>query len=180
MAWGRAMAAGAQARGRAGAAGGAARARAWRPRGGVAGSLPGGAGGKPRGGRRGPGGARAEPVGGAADTAAAGVAAAVTDGGGEGVQVVISALFTLAIVMLGGITVGVGYLSYKSWADNRAEKKEAENAEKERRFAAMAGQDEESSAPRGPGGKKGMVADSYLGKARGFGKALENDNAPGQ
>lgn len=93
---------------------------------------------------------------------------------------VISTLFTLAIVMLGGITVGVGYLSYKSWADNRTEKKEAEDAEKERRFAAMAGKDEESSAPRGPGGKKGMVADSYLGKARGFGKALENDNVPGQ
>ena len=95
-------------------------------------------------------------------------------------EAVISALFTLAIVMLGGITVGVGYLSYKSWADKRAEKMEADSLEKEQRFAAMAGKDEESAAPRGPGGKKGMVADSYLGKARGFGKALENDDTPGQ
>ncbi len=33
----------------------------------------------------------------------------------------------------------------------------------------------DSATPKGPGGKKGKVADSYLGKARGFGKALEEE-----
>ena len=91
-------------------------------------------------------------------------------------EAAISVLFTLAIIMLGGITIGVAYLSYQSWVDKRQEAKEVEGAEKERRFAAMAGKGgAESAAPKGPGGKKGKVADSYLGKARGFGKALEEE-----
>ena len=110
---------------------------------------------------------------------AAAAAAAAEESGGA-VQTVISVLFTLAIIMLGGITIGVAYLSYKSWSDKRLEEKEVEDAEKERRFAAMRGQGAaESAAPKGPGGKKGKVADSYLGKARGFGKALEEEEARG-
>ena len=42
-----------------------------------------------------------------------------------GTQVVVSILATLAFVMLGVLTVGVGYLSYKNWQDDKASKNEA-------------------------------------------------------
>ena len=183
--------AGARAGARAARAGGAGAAR------GAPGRRAGGAGGPRARARRGRGAARAGPgadaaagwaagpppaavaAGGDAASAAAAAAAAAEESGGA-VQTVISVLFTLAIIMLGGITIGVAYLSYKSWSDKRLEEKEVEDAEKERRFAAMRGQGAaESAAPKGPGGKKGKVADSYLGKARGFGKALEEEEARG-
>ena len=40
-------------------------------------------------------------------------------------QILVSILSTISFVLLGVLTIGVGYLSYKSWQDDKAAKNEA-------------------------------------------------------
>lgn len=76
---------------------------------------------------------------------------------------VISVAFTVAVVALGAVTVGVLYLTALSFLDNRAEKKEREQFEKSL-------QDKEARAAAGGNGSKPkQQKQKKKSKSRGFG-----------
>ena len=91
--------------------------------------------------------------------------------------------FGVAVVMLGGITVGVVYLSFTNFMDSRAEKKAVEAAElggadfttspREAKGKLRPGETEDmwgrDGAKAPAKGSKALAVEKKLGKAKGFG-----------
>ena len=91
--------------------------------------------------------------------------------------------FGVAVVMLGGITVGVIYLSFTNFMDSRAEKKAVEAAElggadfttspREAKGKLRPGETEDmwgrDGAKAPAKGSKALAVEKKLGKAKGFG-----------